>query len=141
MYYDSEGYPTTGRGHLINQVTEAYLMTKVLTNAEVEELFQKDIQKYEDCVQDACGAFIFSTYKNDALVSICYNIGEHGFKNSTFVKRILAMESDDRIVAAIMQWTKNHSLIGRRSVEARLFETGDYDTTAKSYLDWTYRKG
>jgi GH24 family phage-related lysozyme (muramidase) len=75
MYYDSQGFPTIGRGHLIDMATEYHLMTATLTDAEVEELFQKDIQKYEDCIQNTCGSFVFSTYKNDALVSICMALG------------------------------------------------------------------
>ena len=141
MYYDSKGYATIGIGHLIDMVTESHLMTKILTNEEIYELLDKDLQTYEDCVQETCGSAVYSAYKNDALVSICYNIGKAGFRSSTFAKRINAMESDDRIVAAIMQWTADWELHGRRTVEARLFKEGNYYTGDKGTVDWAYLKG
>lgn len=57
----------------------------------------------------------------NALVSIAYNIGVNGFRTSSFLKLVNKNPNDPKIKDAIMLWTKNPELIGRRKKEVELY--------------------
>jgi len=147
MYFDTRGFPTIGVGHRIFPGYEYItlcnrtinLMMDKLSDAELEELTQQDLERYSKPVADKVGHLV-NQHQFDALVSICINIGRTAFttKPSTFVKRIIAGEDVDEIVDAIMMWKNPPEIIGRRSCEARLFKTGNYYIDDKQYLNWTY---
>lgn len=59
----------------------------------------------------------------DSLVSLCFNIGVDGFKNSTLVKKINAGAANSVIEAAFMMWRKPVEIIGRRKREVKLYFT------------------
>jgi GH24 family phage-related lysozyme (muramidase) len=54
-------------------------------------------------------------------VSIAYNIGINGFRTSSFLKLVNKNPNDPKIKEAIMLWTKNKELIGRRKKEVELY--------------------
>lgn len=118
-YKDVKGLWTTGVGHLI-QPHEEHLINTVLTNEEVEDLLKADLVRFERVVNETIKVPLTQN-QYDSLVSIAFNIGVHGFKNSTFVKRINNKESKERISQAIMMWNKPSQIIGRRKKEVKLY--------------------
>jgi GH24 family phage-related lysozyme (muramidase) len=124
-YNDSRGHATVGIGHLIHHgpVTAADKTKWTLPNREAAvALFRKDLSaSYEPAVED-CVKVPLSDNQFDALVSLCYNIGVNGFKNSTVVKRLNA---GDYLAAAtaFMMWNKPKEITGRRKSEMDQFRT------------------
>ena len=120
-YLDTKGIPTIAVGNTYYENGKKVKMTDpAMTREAAISLFRKVLKTYE--------LTVYSTTRDDitqnefnALVSICYNIGVNGFKGSTFLNRINARASTDRIVAAIMMWTKDKELIPRRKREAALW--------------------
>jgi lysozyme len=72
-YKDSAGLWTTGIGHLIKS-NEQYLITKTLTEAEVMELFYKDIAAARSVVNKKIKVPITQGLYN-ALLSLAFNTG------------------------------------------------------------------
>jgi lysozyme len=124
-YKDSKGIWTIGVGHKIILPQESNLLTKTLTNSEVRQLLKKDLKRFEDVVNDSI-LFPLPQNKFDSLVSLAFNIGESGFKNSTLAKRINSKLDDTEIIKAFSMWNDKGLLINRRAMEARLFITGNY---------------
>ena len=122
-YRDTKGLWTIGVGHLILP-REHYLLTELLSNERVEELFAKDLEKYETAVNHTIHNDV-TQYQFDALVSFCFNIGCNGFRNST-VARVINNGEFNKVADAMMMWNKPKEIIGRRSKEVRLFCTGSY---------------
>jgi len=123
-YLDTKGIPTIAVGNTYYENGKKVRMTDpAMTREAAISLFRKVLKTYE--------LTVYSTTRDDitqnefnALVSICYNIGVNGFKGSTFLKLINARASTDKIVSAIMMWTKDKELIGRRKREAALWAKG-----------------
>ena len=59
----------------------------------------------------------------NALVSLAYNLGVHGFRKSTVLKLVNKNPNDPMIRQAFMMWTKNKELIGRRKSEVNQYYT------------------
>ncbi len=61
----------------------------------------------------------------NALVSLSYNIGIAGFKNSTLLKRVNKNPNDIGIIPAFLMWqnagNKKGILLGRRKRESALY--------------------
>lgn len=123
-YLDTKGIPTIAVGNTYYENGKKVKMTDpAITREAAISLFRNVLKTYE--------LTVYSTTRDDitqnefnALVSICYNIGVNGFKGSTFLKRINEMASTDKVVAAIMMWTKDKELIPRRKREAALWAKG-----------------
>jgi lysozyme len=126
-YKDVNNLWTIGVGHLILP-TENILLTKTLTSKEVNNLLDKDLDRFERVVSDSIKVPL-TQHKKDALVSLAFNIGESGFKNSSLVKRINSNASDESIIKAFSMWNKPAVLAGRRAKEARLYLTGNYSNS------------
>lgn len=126
-YLDSVGVHTIGIGATVSEIPDIkqWAWEKALTLEQVFDLFSQSLVKYENAVNKAVKVPL-AQHQFDALVSICYNIGTGGLSKSTFVKRINNKESTQRIVDAIMMWTKPPEITGRRRREANLFATGVY---------------
>ena len=122
-YKDTKGLWTIGVGHLI-QPGEHYFLSAVLTDKEVEVMFAKDLEKYETAVNRTIHNDV-TQYQFDALVSLCFNIGCNGFRNST-VARVINNGEFNKVADAMMMWNKPKEILGRRSKEVRLFCTGSY---------------
>nr|USU32872.1 glycoside hydrolase family protein [Methylobacterium sp. OTU13CASTA1] len=124
-YKDSVGIWTIGVGHTSAAGPPKVTSGLVITEAEAMEIFARDLVKYETTV-DASVKVPLADHERDALVSICYNIGQGSFAKSTFVKRLNA---GDRAgcAEAIMAWKKPAEIIGRRTGERDQFLT-DYAT-------------
>lgn len=59
----------------------------------------------------------------NALVSLAYNIGINGFRNSTVLRKVNINPNDPAIKKAFMMWTKNVELMGRRESEIKQYFT------------------
>lgn len=116
-YRDSVGVWTIGVGH--TSVAGAPKVTPglTITSAECDATFARDVEKYAATVR--AGLKVEVTQNQfDALVSICYNIGQGGFSKSSFLKRINAGAGPAAIKEAILMWGKPPEIISRREGEA-----------------------
>lgn len=131
-YNDPAGHATFGVGHLLHRggVTAADratwgTKTTPKPRALVQQVLREDLAStYEPAIRAAVKKPL-KPHQFDALLSLCFNIGSAGFKNSTVVRRLNA--GDFRGAAdAILMWNKPSMLIPRRRRERRLFLTGAY---------------
>ena len=120
-YKDSKGLWTIGVGHLIKN-DETHLLSKTLTDDEVDELLRSDLRWCSAAVEGSVKVPL-SQEQFDALYSLCFNIGETNFKRSTVVRRL--NQSDYQGAAdAILMWNKPPELMKRRRRERDLFLAG-----------------
>lgn len=124
-YKDVKGLWTIGVGHLIDLQKEAYLLTKKLTKSEVETIFDKDLDRFENAVKEAIKVPL-QQYEKDALVNLAFNIGAPAFKGSTLVKKINARAPKEQIRKEFAKWRIPDKIIPRRAKEVRLYFTGNY---------------
>jgi lysozyme len=83
-YDDGFGYPTIGWGHLLKK-GDGFDKDSRITQAQADALFLRDVKQYEDEVR-ASVQVPLTQNQYDALVSLCFNIGRGGFRNSTLLK-------------------------------------------------------
>lgn len=117
------GKMSIGLGHQI-QPDESYLLTKRLTDDEVVELFEKDINKI---IQDMNKIIKVPINKNQqlALLSLRYNIGSSAFNNSTLLK-LLNEGNYTGAALRFPEWRTSQGrvltgLVNRRKREQELF--------------------
>lgn len=127
-YLDGGGVWTIGYGHTGREVRRG----QSITEEEAIELFDKDIDWAEDAVNNALLGYELTQNQFDALVSLTYNIGASGFKNSTVVKRIKSGDYKGA-AEAITWWNKDNGkvvkgLVSRRAREKELFLRPDEPT-------------
>lgn len=124
-YLDSEGIPTIGVGMTYYPWTGQRVTLKdpKLTKEQAQDMFSQMVKHYEESVWSVTRDDITQNQFN-ALVSLCYNIGVNGFKNSTVVKRVNANPLDKKIADAFLMWKKPAVLIGRRKREIALYFGG-----------------
>ena len=111
-YRDSVGVLTIGVGHTASAGPPAPKSGMTLTRAEVMALFAKDLVKYEKTVSDSLARAV-NQRQFDACVSLCYNVGQGGFKRSSVVKRINVGDFDGAARAFLM-WNKPREILSRR---------------------------
>ena len=117
-YQDTKGLWTTGVGHLIKP-DEQHLISTVLTDAQVEDLFKSDVKWCDDAIKSAVRVPLTQN-QYDALASLCYNIGANGFKTSTIV-RLLNQGDYKGAAEHFMDWVRPSVLVPRRKKEKALF--------------------
>ncbi len=144
-YLDSGGVKTVGIGSTISDIKDLPLWdwNKEISIQEAVDIYKKGLAKYVAGVNKALTRLEIPQTLFDALVSICYNIGVglpatkdrkgSGLAGSTFMKRVNAGESLERIVQAMAAWNKDNGvvvqgLINRRKKEANLILTGNYSS-------------
>ncbi len=129
-YNDPANNATFGIGHLLHlgPVTEADRIQWGTRQNPKPELviptFKEDLKKYEAAVREAVTPKL-KLHEYAALVSLCFNIGIGGFRNSTVVKRLNAGDYNGA-ASAILMWNRPSILIPRRERERKLFLTGQY---------------
>jgi lysozyme len=117
-YKDSKGHLTIGVGHLIKK-DERHLVHTTLTDEQVEELLRSDLRWCQDAVETSVRVPLTQN-QMDALYSLCFNIGETNFRQSTVVKKL--NQNDIKGAAdAILMWDRPQELIPRRKREKALF--------------------
>ncbi len=126
-YPDYKG-KSIGFGHLI-KAGEEYLLDAIISPAQASELLAGDVAWAERAVSAAVSAPLTQS-QFDALVLLCYNIGETAFKRSTLVARLNAGDYD-AAAAEFAKWNRaggevNAALVARRADEQRIFSEGAY---------------
>ena len=120
-YLDQRGIPTIGYGH-----TQGATMGQTCTQAEADAWLAEDLATAEQAVSRLVKVPLTQN-QFDALVSLCYNIGQGNFAEST-VLRLLNAGSIQGSAEAILMWNKtggviNPGLMRRREAEKALFLT------------------
>ena len=122
---------TIGYGHLVKPGED---FTNGITERQAIALLRSDIATAERAVQDNITAHM-SQPQYDALVSLAYNIGASGFKNSTVVKYINNPDFHSSVYSdlesAWKAWNRtqgkvSNGLINRRQNEWNLYKRGIY---------------
>jgi lysozyme len=122
-YKDSVGVWTIGIGHSSRAGSPPVPRAGMtITKEQEHEILERDLARFEKAVNDAVKVPI-SQAQFDALVSLAFNIGIGGFKDSTVVARLNA---GDHLGAAdaILMWRKPPEIRGRRGREYALFKSG-----------------
>ena len=116
-YLDTQGVPTIAMGNTFYENgKKVTMLDKPITKIEAERLGKVVADRFASEVNALIKSNVNQNQFN-ALVSIAYNIGINGFKTSSFLKLINKNPNDPKIKEAIMLWTKNKELIGRRKSE------------------------
>ena len=124
-YDDGVGVWTIGYGTTIYPNGIKVKRGDTCTTEQAKAYMAHDLKKFESAVNSAVTVSI-NQNQFDALVSLAYNIGTSGFKNSTLVKKLNA--GDIRGASAQFNvWNKGggkvmQGLVNRRDVERKLFE-------------------
>ena len=116
------------------------LLYKDITINEAVQYFKNGIVKYVNAVNNHVNILLLAN-EFDALVSICYNIGQNGFNHSTFLKEINACYNPDDIFKAILMWNKPKMIIDRRTKEANLYVNGTFTSNGTVLYEDTDGKG
>lgn len=126
-YFDSVGVITIGFGSTVTEIPNLknWDKEKYITMQEAYDIFSGSLGLYERAVTNHLIVDIVQT-QFDALVSLCYNIGTSGFSNSTLIRKINQKASPDEIRKAFLMWNKPKEILGRRTKEANLYQTGIY---------------
>ena len=116
-YLDTRGVPTIAMGNTFYENgKKVTMMDKPITKIEAEKLGKIIADRFASEVNSLIKTNVNQNQFN-ALVSIAYNIGVNSFKTSSFLKLVNKNPNDPKIKEAIMLWTKNKELIGRRKSE------------------------
>ena len=121
-YKDTKGIWTIGVGHTSMAGPPKVTPGLVISDEEIDEIFARDLKKYEDTVNKVLTKPVSQT-QFDALVSLCFNIGQAGFARSTVVRKINAGDYKGA-AEAFMLWNKPPEIIGRRKTEKKQFLEG-----------------
>lgn len=142
-YLDSVKKPTIGYGSTYwEDGTPVKMTDKPITKARAVALFVNTLKRYEAQVNTSIKSKI-NQNQFDAMVSLCYNIGTNGFKDSTVVRRVNADPNDPNIREAFLMWRNAGGepiLLGRRKREAALYFT-PVSGSKKTTTDVNLRKG
>ena len=122
-YLDTKGIPTIALGNTYyldgRKVT---MQDKAITIQEAGNLATVTADKLAFQVDNLVKSKINQNQFN-ALVSLAYNIGITGFRNSTVLRKVNINPNDPTIKEAFMMWTKDKELIGRRESEVKQYFT------------------
>ena len=122
-YLDTRGIPTISLGvTYYPNGRKVTMQDKPITKIEAERLGKVIADRFAAEVTALIKSKVNQNQFN-ALVSIAYNIGINGFKTSSFLKLVNKKPDDPKIKEAIMLWTKNKELIGRRKSEVSQYFT------------------
>lgn len=132
-YKDVKGVWTLGWGHTSSAGPPRVTAGMVITQAEADAIFARDIANFERDVTSLTNGIALAQHEFDALVSLAYNIGTHqkGFAGSSVLKRLREGQRQEA-ADAMRLWNKSgklgvvKGLVNRRAAERRLFLTGDY---------------
>jgi len=120
-YLDTRGIATIAIGNITyldgRRVT---MQDRALTIIEAQELGKLTADKFALEVDKLVKSNVNQNQFN-ALVSLAYNIGLNGFGNSTVLRLVNANPNNVKIKDAMMLWTKNKELIGRRKSEVKQY--------------------
>jgi len=120
-YLDTKGIPTIAMGNTFYLDGKKVTMNdRKLTLSEASELGKITAYNFAKVVDKLVTSEVNQNQFN-ALVSLAYNIGLNGFKNSTVLRKVNVNPNDETIGKAFMMWTKDKELIGRRESEVKQY--------------------
>ena len=120
-YLDTRGIPTIAMGNITYlDGSKVTMKDRALTMEEANELGKLTADKFALEVDKLVKSNVNQNQFN-ALVSLAYNIGLNGFKNSTVLRKVNINPNDPTIKESFMLWTKNKELIGRRKSEVNQY--------------------
>jgi len=120
-YLDTKGIPTIAMGNTFYLDGRKVTMNdRKLTLSESTELGKITADNFAKTVDKLVTSEVNQNQFN-ALVSLAYNIGLNGFKNSTVLRKVNINPNDATIGKAFMMWTKDKELIGRRESEVKQY--------------------
>ena len=129
-YKDSAGNLTIGVGHLLS--LEERNRNSVMLNGEyvpyesglsvlqVRQLLEQDLQKYMAAVRDSVKVEITDN-QFTALVSFCFNVGIHQFRDSSLLHQ-LNNGRFDRVPYELMKWIYADGKIDKGLMQRRTKE-------------------
>ena len=122
-YLDTKGIATIGMGNTYYENGRKVTMQdKALTIEQAGNLATITADKFAFQVDKLLTSKVNQNQFN-ALVSLAYNIGINGFRNSTVLRKANINPNDPAIKKAFMMWTKNVELVGRRESEVKQYFT------------------
>ena len=122
-YLDTKGIATIGMGNTYYENGKKVTMQdKALTIEQAGNLATITADKFAFQVDKLLTSKVNQNQFN-ALVSLAYNIGINGFRNSTVLRKANINPNDPAIKKAFMMWTKNVELVGRRESEVKQYFT------------------
>ena len=122
-YLDTRGIPTISLGvTYYPNGRKVTMQDKALTIEEAGNLATVTADKFAFQVDKLLTSKVNQNQFN-ALVSLAYNIGITGFRNSTVLRKVNINPNDPAIKEAFMMWTKNVELMGRRESEIKQYFT------------------
>jgi lysozyme len=122
-YLDTQGIPTIAMGNTYYEDGKKVTMQdKELTIEQAGNLATVTADKFAFQVNSLLKAKVNQNQFN-ALVSLAYNIGITGFRNSTVLRKVNINPNDPTIKEAFLMWTKNPELKGRRESEVKQYFT------------------
>ena len=122
-YLDTKGIPTIAMGNTYYlDGIKVTMQDKALTIEEAGNLATVTADKFAFQVDSLLKSKVNQNQFN-ALVSLAYNIGINGFRNSTVLRKVNINPNDPAIKKAFMMWTKNVELMGRRESEIKQYFT------------------
>lgn len=86
-YKDTAGKWTIGVGHLIKLPSEEWMLTQMLGEKQINDLFEKDIQTAQNAVKRLVKVPLTDGQKI-ALISFVFNLGEGNFQTSTLLSKL-----------------------------------------------------
>lgn len=122
-YWDTATPPVLTVGLGATGSDRAVKLGQVFTMQQVIDMFNVDIVKYENSVNNSLDVDVTQS-QFDALCSFQYNTG--GFHGSSLRARINAGASAQSIYDGFMMWSRPKCIIGRRTHEAELYRHGTY---------------
>jgi lysozyme len=135
-YLDTENVPTIALGNTFYENgTKVTMKDKALTKDEAIHLGTLTADKFALRVSKLITSQVNQNQFN-ALVSLCYNIGQNGFANSTVLRLVNKNPNDIKIADAIAMWRKNEEVRGRRTTELKqYFDYKNASIETKKYID------
>jgi len=124
VYVDSKGYPTVGFGHKVLP-SDHLKVGDTITADRAREFSKKNLAEAESAINRRVRVPL-KQQEYDALVSIAFNAGSGG-GIAKLVDEINTGEYP-KIPACIRRYRAN-GIEWRRDLEAKLFETGNYEAT------------
>lgn len=120
-YKDTQGVPTIAMGNTYYlDGTPVKMTDPPMHKDHAEQLANLTAMDFAKKV-DALVKSKVNQNQFNALVSLAYNIGINGFKNSTVLRFVNTDPNDRKIGNAFMMWTKNKELVGRRKSEVKQY--------------------
>ena len=112
-YLDQRGIPTIGYGH-----TQGATMGQTCTQAEADAWLAEDLATAEQAVSRLVKVPLTQN-QFDALVSLCYNIGQGNFAESTVLRLLNAGSIQGSAEAILMPTSRTSSSGSTRSFSIR----------------------